>query len=98
MHTLQMVSLYRDPLGEKVFSKSGLTNHSPTRSVTGAVGDQTIASLQNRVKDLELALSKHAFENLATEKYDNGIESDSMTDSLKTRPKIVSFSQGNGHA
>ena len=90
-----MVSLYRDPLGEKVFSKSGLTNHSP--SVTGAVGDQTIASLQNRVKDLELALSKHAFENLATEKYDNGIESDSITDSLKTRSKTVSFSQDNGH-
>jgi hypothetical protein len=91
-----MISLYRDPLGEKVFSKSGLTNHSPNRSVTGAAGDQTIASLQNKVKDLERALSKHAFENLATEKYD--VELDSMTDSMKTsRPKTVSFRQGNGH-
>jgi hypothetical protein len=87
-----MISLYRDPLGEKVFSKSELTNHSPNRSVTGAAGDKTIASLQNRVKDLELALSKYAFENLSTEKYD--IELDSMTDSMKTsRPKTVSFGQ-----
>jgi uncharacterized coiled-coil protein SlyX len=84
-----MISLYRDPLGEKVFSKSGLTNHSSNRSVTGAAGDQTIASLQNRVKELELALSKHT---LDTEKYD--VELDSMTDSMKTsQPKTVSFNQ-----
>jgi hypothetical protein len=84
-----MISLYRDPLGEKVFSKSGLTNHSPNRSVTGAAGDQTIASLQNRVKELELVLSKHT---LDTEKYD--VELDSMTDSMKTsRSKTVSFNQ-----
>ena len=93
-----MISLYRDPLGEKVFSKSGLTNQSPNRSVTGMtnkeVGNQTVVSLQNRVRDLELALSKHAFENLATE---NGYDTDSMTDSIKIRTKAVSFSQqGDG--
>ena len=85
-----MISLYRDPLGEKVFSKSGMTNQSPNRSVASAskgqpeVADHTIASLQNRVKNLECALSKH--ENIGTEI----IDEESMIGNMKTS-KAVSF-------
>ena len=66
-HTQQMVSLYRDPEGEKVFSKS-VGSQSP--HVTGvekrqlSIDDQTVASLQKRVKELEVALSK--YENTQT--------------------------------
>ena len=56
-----MVSLYGDPQGEKVFSKSVASQSH----VIGAnkqqcsSDDQAIESLQTRVKELELALSKH---------------------------------------
>ena len=67
IHTQQMASLYRDPEGEKVFSKS-VASQSPY--VTGvekpqlSIDDQAVASLQMRVKELEVALSK--YENTQT--------------------------------
>ena len=57
---MQMVGLYRDPQGEKVFSKSAIT--SPyTNGDKGKLGssDQTVESLQTKVKELEAALSKY---------------------------------------
>lgn len=60
-HT-QMVSLYLDPQGEKVFSKSVA---SLSHQATGAdnhrlsSNDHTVESLQTRVKELELELSKY---------------------------------------
>ena len=56
-HAQQMISLYCDPLGEKVLSKSVASQSS---HATGRLdsNDRTIESLQNKVKQLEVALSK----------------------------------------
>ena len=59
-----MIALHRDPEGEKVFSRSA-ASQSPHDIVSGADklrlsnSDQTVELLQTRVKQLELALSKH---------------------------------------
>ena len=59
MHT-QMVGLYRDPHGKKIFSKSAAAQHATAGTDKNRLSkDQTIESLQVRVKELELALSKY---------------------------------------
>ena len=52
-----MISLYRDPLGEKVFSKS-VASQSPHATGRLDSNERTTESLQNKVKQLEVALSK----------------------------------------
>lgn len=57
-----MVSLYHDPEGEKVFSKSVDSQYPHVTGVEKrqlSIDDQAVASLQMRVKELEVALSKY---------------------------------------
>ena len=62
-----MLSLYRDPLGEKVFSKS-VASQSPHATERLDSNDRTIETLQNKVKQLEVALSKYeSSQNFNTE-------------------------------
>lgn len=60
-----MVSLYRDPLGENVFSSSGaVSEHGLARSLSrsGTIKEQslnsTIESLKKRIKELEATATK----------------------------------------
>ena len=84
-----MVSLYRDPEGENVFSKS-IISHDQSNFVTNADGGQlgskdlgTIESLQSRVKELELEVSR----------YKNAT---SKADPLMKKSTKVSFIEDNG--
>ena len=57
-----MVSVYRDPEGKNVFSAS---NHSSSPDMAGNIeqgNNATIESLQCKVKELQLALSKYESE------------------------------------
>ena len=82
-----MVSLYHDPEGENVFSKSAI---SQSNFLTNAEGGQlgskdlgTIESLQSRVKELELELSR----------YENTI---SRAEPSTKKTTKVSFIEDNG--
>ncbi len=55
-----MVSLYRDPHGKKIFSKSAVAQHaSGTNKSTGSKVPRTVESLEGKVKELESRLSKY---------------------------------------
>ena len=61
---MQMISLYRDPGGEKVFSKtspnSNLSHPSLSHKEALKEKERLIESLQNRVKELESSLQQDA--------------------------------------
>ena len=61
---MQMISLYRDPEGEKIFSKTSPTSNlsHPSLSPKEALKEKErlIESLQNRVKELESSLQQDA--------------------------------------
>ena len=68
-----MVSLHHDPEGEKVFSKSFASSpHATSTEKTEQFhldNNHTVESLQNKVKELELALANsEAVEPLARER------------------------------
>jgi hypothetical protein len=52
-----MVSLYRDPHGKKIFSKSAVAQHAS--GTNKSRGSRTVESLEGRVKELESRLSKY---------------------------------------
>ena len=59
-HSMQMISLHRDPGGEKIFSKTSPTSDLSHPSLSNKEAlkekEQLIESLQNRVKELESSL------------------------------------------
>ena len=59
-HSMQMISLHRDPEGEKVFSKasptSNLSHTSLSHKEVLKEKERLIESLQNKVKELESSL------------------------------------------
>ena len=81
-----MVSLYRDPEGENVFSKSTPGSTSSPQITTNASGkgqklennNWKIESLQDQVKELQFALSKYESDN---------------SEQLERRPSKVTFSE-----
>lgn len=79
---MQMVCLYRDPEGEDVFSKSTPgSSGSPQASNAGGKGqklDWKVESLQEQVRELQLALSKYEPDNTAL---------------LESKPSKVTFSE-----
>ena len=56
-----MVSLYRDPHGKKIFSKSAVAQHATgsNRKSDASKVPRTVESLEIRVKELESRLSKY---------------------------------------
>ena len=53
-----MVSLYRDPTGEKVLTSHQLTSSYPTNNTTvNESPEETISGLRARIKELESMLS-----------------------------------------
>ena len=54
-----MFSLYRDPEGENVFTRTTPSTPSGSSDKAKAANSRTVESLRNEVKDLKLALSKY---------------------------------------
>lgn len=59
MHAMQMVSVYRDPEGKTIFSKSNPSSAPISTGDNEWGNNPTIESLQCKVKDLQFALSKY---------------------------------------
>ena len=51
-----MVSLYHDPMGEKVLASDSLSSPFPTNSTTTESPEETISGLRARIKELESML------------------------------------------
>ena len=52
-----MVSLYRDPTGEKVLTSESLSSSLPTNNTGSESPEEIISGLRARIKELESMLS-----------------------------------------
>lgn len=80
---IQVVSLYHDPEGVNVFTRSTPTSNSPHDATDAgkklSESSCTVESLQSKVKELQLALSKYEPEMAGSSKL------------YEKRPSIVTF-------